>query len=265
MISISEKGFSVQSFYRMPLGWTAFWRDKILEGVPSRHVLGTMMMVGWMVRWTWGIHWERPDVEVSIALEEFVRGRLGRDGRRLDEGCGLSHPDRVRAALRRAEAWGLVERAEQSGQASRWRLRIQPRGASEEEDPRRSGFAAFTADYFAADLRWHALRRRLPPALVLMTEALMEATFSAPRRPRAWRTAAELIAETGLSRSVVWDMIARGLREGLFVRRPGPPGAAAAVALHLEGDRVGPDGVLLEEAPAAGNGASPDGAAGADD
>jgi len=247
------QGFSTDHFYRLPQGWTDFFTNKIREmresGTGAREAVllavSTLHAVEYVARWTWGTRWERPEAFAALSLDEFLHGRrVGEE--RADGGCGIRSREALLAALGRAVAWGLLEKETAAGRTARWRLRP----AAEEPLPEGPGFPVFRPHYFAVPLVWNDMRPRLPPAMVLIVELLMEETFAFRAPRRAWRRPADLATVVGLDPSRVRGLIARGLREGLLVRREDPAGGFA-VALRLRGDDVDPDGTLRHPSPAA--------------
>lgn len=205
-----------------------------------------MRVVGWLARWTWGVHWEEPDASAVIALDEFLRGRKGSNGERQDRGAGIRSARILTRVLRHAEELGLILRASQAGAAASWRLRLEEPPPEDGEEEK--GFPVFRPDrYFAVPLIWHELRVQQPPALMVAVEALIEATFSFRQVRRAWMTVAELADHTGLSAKGLYGILQEGVRRGFLVRRGGHGPEALAFALRLRGDRVGPEGQLLED------------------
>lgn len=245
-----QMGFERSRFYRLPRGWTEFFGERIRQARTAgevRREISVMRVVGWIARWTWGVHWDQPGASMALSLDEFLRGRRGSNGERLDQGAGIHSRRVLIRVLRHAEELGLLIRTSRAGASACWQLRIEDPAP---EDAGEKGFPIFRPDrYFAVPLVWHDLRAHQPPALMVVVEALMEATFSFRQFRRAWMDMEELAGRTGLHPKSLYETLPEGLRRGFLVwRGGGRPGEARSFALRLRGDRVEEEtGRLLED------------------
>ncbi len=103
MQSLSEQsyeGFSKPeaNFFRLPNEWT-----DITAQVTS---LAEMKLVEYVLRHTWG--YSEYDIVKKITTDEFMHGRKGKDGNRIDHGTGLSNKS-VIEGLHKAVQHGLLE------------------------------------------------------------------------------------------------------------------------------------------------------------
>ena len=103
MQSLSEQsyeGFSKPeaNFFRLPNEWT-----DITAQITS---LAEMKLVEYVLRHTWG--YSEYDIVKKITTDEFMHGRKGKDGNRIDHGTGLSNKS-VIEGLHKAVQHGLLE------------------------------------------------------------------------------------------------------------------------------------------------------------
>src|SRR6266581_223049 len=103
MQSLSEQSFEGFSkpeanFFRLPNEWT-----DITAQVTS---LAEMKLVEYVLRHTWG--YSEYDIVKKITTDEFMHGRKGKDGNRIDHGTGLSNKS-VIEGLHKAVEHGLLE------------------------------------------------------------------------------------------------------------------------------------------------------------
>ena len=96
----SFEGFSKPeaNFFRLPNEWT-----DITAQVTS---LAEMKLVEYVLRHTWG--YSEYDIVKKITTDEFMHGRKGKDGNRIDHGTGLSNKS-VIEGLHKAVEHGLLE------------------------------------------------------------------------------------------------------------------------------------------------------------
>ena len=94
------EGFSKPeaNFFRLPNEWT-----DITAKLTS---LAEMKVVEYVLRHTWG--YSEYDIVKKITTDEFMHGRKGKDGNRIDSGTGLSNKSVVEG-LSKAVAHGLLE------------------------------------------------------------------------------------------------------------------------------------------------------------
>src|SRR6266446_10526566 len=86
------------NFFRLPNEWT-----DITAKVTS---LAEMKLVEYVLRHTWG--YSEYDIVKKITTDEFMHGRKGKDGNRIDHGTGLSNKSVVEG-LHKAVEHGLLE------------------------------------------------------------------------------------------------------------------------------------------------------------
>jgi hypothetical protein len=98
-MSESFKGFDVpqQNWFKLPNEWT-----DIMHGMTS---MSEMKIVLYILRHTWGFH--EYGQSKKITLDEFIHGRMKKDGIRMDHGTGLSQSS-VTDGLRRAADHGYL-------------------------------------------------------------------------------------------------------------------------------------------------------------
>jgi len=94
------QGFSKPeaNFFRLPNEWT-----DITAKITS---LAEMKVVEYVLRHTWG--YSEYDIVKKITTDEFMHGRKGKDGNRIDSGTGLSNKSVVEG-LHKAVEHGLLE------------------------------------------------------------------------------------------------------------------------------------------------------------
>lgn len=100
--SLHFQGFArpTSNYFRLPNEWT-----DITAAIDS---LAELKVVEYILRHTWG--YQEYDIQKHITIDEFMRGRLRRDGTRMDKGTGLSEQS-VRNGLGKALTDGLVQEA----------------------------------------------------------------------------------------------------------------------------------------------------------
>ena len=86
------------NFFRLPNEWT-----DITASITS---LAEVKVVEYVLRHTWG--YSEYDIVKKITTDEFMRGRKGKDGNRIDHGTGLSNKS-VIEGLHKAVEHGLLE------------------------------------------------------------------------------------------------------------------------------------------------------------
>ena len=86
------------NFFRLPNEWT-----DITAQMTS---LAEMKLVEYVLRHTWG--YSEYDIVKKITTDEFMHGRKGKDGNRIDHGTGLSNKSVVEG-LHKAVEHGLLE------------------------------------------------------------------------------------------------------------------------------------------------------------
>src|SRR5713226_7243060 len=96
------------NFFRLPNEWT-----EITAQVTS---LAEMKLVEYVLRHTWG--YSEYDIVKKITTDEFMHGRKGKDGNRIDHGTGLSNKSVVEG-LHKAVEHGLLEVETDDGDRAR--------------------------------------------------------------------------------------------------------------------------------------------------
>ncbi len=98
------------NYFRMPNEWT--------DITASINSIAELKVIEYVIRHTWGF--SEYGIAKLITGDEFSKGRLRRDGTRMDRGTGLSEPA-VREGLKRAVADGWI--IEEIDNSDRGRIR----------------------------------------------------------------------------------------------------------------------------------------------
>lgn len=77
----------------------------LFDKLPQFSTLGELAIVLYVLRHTWG--YQEFDEGKRITVDEFMYGRKRRDGRRIDNGIGMSEPT-IRTAIKRAIKDGFL-------------------------------------------------------------------------------------------------------------------------------------------------------------
>lgn len=76
---------------------------ELIGQLPTIETIGEMKVILYVLRHTWGYH----DTEKRITLDEFMRGRKTKEGKRIDSGTGLSEPT-LRSGIEKAVEHGFL-------------------------------------------------------------------------------------------------------------------------------------------------------------
>jgi len=109
VVELSFNGFSKpeSNYFKMPNEW-----PNITAKITS---LAELKVIEYVLRHTWGF--QEYDIAKKITTDEFMNGRKGKDGDRIDEGTGLSNRSII-DGLRRAVAHGfLIEKVDDRDKA----------------------------------------------------------------------------------------------------------------------------------------------------
>ena len=115
-----------QNWFRMPNEW--------IDMCAEINSLAEIKVVQYIMRHTWG-HQEY-GIKKRISLDEFMNGRLRKDGGRLDKGTGLSKPSVIAGIRSAVERGFLVEEVDNSDKArvkKFYSLRMHPQTHDEVE------------------------------------------------------------------------------------------------------------------------------------
>jgi hypothetical protein len=115
-----------QNWFRMPNEW--------IDMCAEINSLAEIKVVQYIMRHTWG-HQEY-GIKKRISLDEFMNGRLRKDGGRIDKGTGLSKPSVIAGIRSAVERGFLVEEVDNSDKArvkKFYSLRMHPQTHEEVE------------------------------------------------------------------------------------------------------------------------------------
>jgi len=99
---MSNKRF--EGFERPEQNWSKLPHD-LIKSLPDVETVGELKVILYILRHTWGF--QEYGLSKKITVDEFMNGRKRKDGTRMDNGVGVSHPT-VIDGLQRAVEHGFI-------------------------------------------------------------------------------------------------------------------------------------------------------------